>query len=216
MENDPITIKIDHREEASGIGEILSTDYRIEVIKTNLHVGDYIVNDNVIVERKTAVDFIVSTFDGRLFQQAERMKRYVKPVLFIVEGRNVYEVGSKVHKHSIKGAIVSITTAWRIPIIFSEDLNDTALFLWLIGNQMRDRGREVPAGWKKIPKGIKKRRLRILESFPEIGPHLAKNILEHFGTIERALAASEKELCEVPGIGKKKAKIIRKLIKGEE
>ena len=54
--------------------------------------------------------------------------------------------------------------------------------------------------------------LFIVESLPNIGPVNAKNLLEHFGTVGRIINASEKELQEVEGIGKKTAENIRSVI----
>jgi Fanconi anemia group M protein len=54
--------------------------------------------------------------------------------------------------------------------------------------------------------------LFIVESLPNIGPVNAKNLLKHFGTVSKVFNASENELQEVEGIGKKTAKEIRKVM----
>ncbi len=43
---------------------------------------------------------------------------------------------------------------------------------------------------------------------------LAKRLLEHFGTPEKIMCASEKDLQQVHGIGKEKAKAIRRVLSG--
>ena len=57
--------------------------------------------------------------------------------------------------------------------------------------------------------------LFIVESLPNIGPVNAKNLLSHFGTVSNVLNASESELQEVEGIGKKTAENIRKVIESK-
>lgn len=47
---------------------------------------------------------------------------------------------------------------------------------------------------------------------PNIGPVNAKNLLEHFGTVANIINASESQLQEVEGIGKKTAANIRKVV----
>ena len=54
--------------------------------------------------------------------------------------------------------------------------------------------------------------LFIIESLPNIGPVNAKNLLEHFGTVANIINASESQLQEVEGIGKKTAVNIRKVV----
>ena len=54
--------------------------------------------------------------------------------------------------------------------------------------------------------------LFIVESLPNIGPVNAKNLLQHFGSVSNVLNASESELQQVEGIGKKTAENIRKVV----
>lgn len=46
-----------------------------------------------------------------------------------------------------------------------------------------------------------------------IGPRLRKSLLEHFGSARAALAASSRELCDVPGIG---AKLSRSIVESRQ
>jgi ERCC4-type nuclease len=48
-----------------------------------------------------------------------------------------------------------------------------------------------------------------------VGPKLAKALLEHFGNVENVVNANERELLEVNGMGKKRAKSIRNVLKAE-
>ena len=64
----------------------------------------------------------------------------------------------------------------------------------------------------KKPVNMWEQQLFIVESLPNIGPVNAKKLLEHFGTVSKIINASENELMEVEGIGKKTAKNIRKVV----
>ena len=64
----------------------------------------------------------------------------------------------------------------------------------------------------KKPVSLMEQQLFIVESLPNIGPVNAKNLLLHFGTVSNILNASESDLQEVEGIGKKTAKEIRKVL----
>ena len=65
---------------------------------------------------------------------------------------------------------------------------------------------------EKKPVNLWEQQLFIIESLPNIGPVSAKKLLEHFGTVSNVLNASEDELQEVEGIGKKTAENIRKVL----
>jgi len=48
-----------------------------------------------------------------------------------------------------------------------------------------------------------------------VGPTVARNLLRHFGSIEKAMTAPEEELREVALVGPKIAERIRELVGGE-
>jgi len=52
----------------------------------------------------------------------------------------------------------------------------------------------------------------VVESLPMVGPKLAKALLAHFGSVEALAAAPEKDLAAVPGVGAKRAKVIRAVL----
>ncbi|MBP7653172.1 hypothetical protein KA977_07100 [Candidatus Dependentiae bacterium] len=61
-------ITIDYREEHSGILELFKTSgEEFKILK--LEYGDYLISNQLAIERKTADDFVVSIIDGRLFKQ---------------------------------------------------------------------------------------------------------------------------------------------------
>ncbi len=68
-----ITIICDHREDRSGISSALK-QHGVCVKMKQLNAGDYIINDHIIVERKTKEDFVPSLINNRLFEQCRRLK----------------------------------------------------------------------------------------------------------------------------------------------
>lgn len=52
------------------------------VIIRMLPIGDYIFNDTLCIEYKSAIDFIGSVMDGRVFKQSNRMREY--PYSYVV------------------------------------------------------------------------------------------------------------------------------------
>ncbi|MEA1898429.1 MAG: ERCC4 domain-containing protein, partial [Bacteroidota bacterium] len=129
-----IKIIADYREKPSGIPDLLlNRGVNIEV--SELKSGDYSINSKILVERKTKDDFVQSLISNRLFGQCQRMKRSNEYPLLIIEG-NPYETQHKVNKQAIKGAILSVSVAWQIPVFFTINKEETAEILIMAGKQM--------------------------------------------------------------------------------
>lgn len=79
-----MNLKIDNREAITRIESACQyfSDYTIET--GSYPVGDFIFDDKVVFEYKTAHDIISSIIDGRVFRQVERMKQYPFHYVIIV------------------------------------------------------------------------------------------------------------------------------------
>ena len=207
-----IIIEVDHRERGVGIIEALRDHEDIVVEEKCLSIGDYLINKHIAVERKTTKDFVLSIIDGRLFSQASRLKRYAEIQFMVIEGMGLFHSGCQVDPQAIKGAIVSLSISWQIPLIFSKTPQGTAEILIIAGiHDVKCRNDTLKRGGRK-PKRMQTRKLYLLQGLPGIGPRMAKRMLEYFGSVENVFAADEQELTRVEGIGKKKAAKIRAII----
>ena len=116
-------IKVDYREKASGLIDLLEReDITVEVKKVTY--GDYIINEFITVERKTAKDFLISIIDGRLFSQLSNLKKHCINPILLIEG-NPYKTDLDFDPMAIKGALVSTEAIWYIPAMFSRSKEDT-------------------------------------------------------------------------------------------
>ncbi|ASJ02484.1 DEAD/DEAH box helicase [Thermococcus profundus] len=205
-----IVVYVDNRELRSGVPKHLR-ELGAEVEVRTLDVADYVVSEDVGIERKSANDFIQSIIDGRLFDQVDRLKRaYEKPVI-IIEG-NLYGIRN-VHPNAIRGAIAAVTLDWGVPILFSSGPEETAQFIYLLAKrEQEERKKEVRVRSEKKALTLAERQRLIVEGLPNVSATLAKRLLRHFGSVERVFTATEEELKEVEGIGPKKAREIRKVI----
>jgi ERCC4-type nuclease len=205
-----IVVYVDNRELRSGVPKHLKGLGADVEIRT-LDVADYVVSEDVGIERKSANDFIQSIIDGRLFDQVERLKRaYEKPVI-IIEGE-LYGIRN-VHPNAIRGAIAAVTLDWGVPILFSSGPEETAQFIYLLAKrEQEERKKEVRLRSEKKALTLAERQRLIVEGLPNVSATLAKRLLKHFGNVERVFTATEEELKEVEGIGPKKAKEIRRVI----
>jgi Fanconi anemia group M protein len=202
-----LRIIVDYREKASGLVDLLKqANFDIEV-KT-IKYGDYVINDSITIERKTAHDFIVSIIDGRLFGQVSNLKRHCSSPVLLVEG-NPYKTDLDMDPEAIKGALISTQVIWYVPVIYSRSKEDSANIMQMIGRQdasSRDK-LVLRAGYR--PKRLRSKQLFVLQGLPKVGPTTAKRLLERFKSVKNVINAPIEELQQVEGIGVVSAKAIR-------
>jgi len=187
----------------------------LEVTLRNLEVGDYAISERVAVERKTARDFVSSIIDPQrnLFRQmADLARTYDRPIL-ILEGRDFYS--TQMSPASIQGAMASVAIDYGVPIIPTEDQNETANVIALLVRRENKEGREPKAHGHKTARTLKEQQEYLISAIPSVGPRVARNLLRHFGSIQQVMTASVEELREVTLVGPKIAERIRELVGGE-
>ncbi len=70
-----VNVIADDREQQCGVLQALNEMDHVETQVWRLELGDYLVENRLLVERKTLSDFAISIVDGRLFSQATRLFR---------------------------------------------------------------------------------------------------------------------------------------------
>ena len=203
-----LRIVVDEREKKSGIpGLLKGIGINLE-IKT-LPIGDYIVAPETVVERKTISDLVSSVFDGRLFDQCNRLKEHYQFPILLIEG-NIDEIEELTENSLVfYGAISSIALDFKIPVIHTPNASHTAkLLMSMCSRKDASKGPFI----KKIRKSndVQKQQLSILCSLPGVGEKTAIRMLEKFGTPLRVLSSSTTELSKVGGLGEARAKNIKK------
>jgi ERCC4-related helicase/ERCC4-type nuclease len=208
-----IIIYVDSREQASSVTKNLF-EKECKVIMKQLPVGDYILSNDVCVERKTTQDFLDSMLDGRLFKQLiDLRENYPKP-LIILEG-NINDLFNlrNLQKSSIIGALTSIVLNYQVPILTTKDAEETAQYLINIAKrEQQGIDKEIKLRMGKKGLTLSDQQQFIIEGLPLVGPTLAQNMLGEFKTIKNIVNATEEDLQNVANLGKLKAKKIRKIL----
>ena len=208
-----LRIVVDEREKKSGIPDLLKGIGINLEIKT-LPVGDYIVAPETVVERKTISDLISSIFDGRLFDQCNRMKEHYQFPILIIEG-DIDEIEELTENPLVfYGAISSIAIDFKIPVIPTPNATHTSkLLISMCSRKDASKGPFI----KKIRKSndLQKQQLSMLCSLPGVGEKTAVRMLEKFGTPLSVLSSSIIELSKVSGLGEARAKNIKKVLQAQ-
>jgi Fanconi anemia group M protein len=204
---------MDYREKTSGLIDLLQeTELILEV--GLVPYADYIINDAITIERKTARDFLISIIDGRLFNQLSNLKKHCLRPLLLLEG-NPYETDLAFDPLAIKGALLSTQAIWYIPVIFSRSKEETRDLFLMLGRQEESNLDVAPLRGGYRPKRLKSRQLYLIQGLPQVGTTLAKRLLEHFGSVAGIVNATIAELICVEGIGQVAAKAIREILDEE-
>jgi len=203
-----IKIIVDHREPDEIINQLQNLGAVVSV--KQIELGDYLTSERTVIERKSKQDFEQSIINQRLFRQMNNLKEWYDNVIIIVEGAEPY---LRLRYDAILGAYASIITDFHCSLFFTRDKDGTAGMVYAIAKHEQIA--------KKQPLNIVGKRKRftlsehqraVIESLPKIGPQLAISLLNHFKSIKSIANANVKELMEVPGVGRKKAEEIVRVI----
>ncbi len=209
-ERDMVKIIIDHRE--SELFDEYFEEMGAVVKRQVLDMGDFICSSKLVVERKTRADFESSIIDGRLFSQLQELSSNYPVVVLVVEGSKT-EAPERIRKEAVLGAYATIMSDYGVSLVFTRDIRSTAELIFALGKHeqlARKHPMRLFAKRKTLTPSQTQR--SVVEMFPMVGPKLARTLLLHFGNIENIVNASEKELLEVPGMGKKRARVLKSLL----
>lgn len=209
-----VDLKIDFREQRSGIvEEIGRLKDNITFVMVTLPTGDYLIEDKIIVERKTLSDFLISIKNGRIFQQAYRIAQSGKNGLIILEGDKSMVDSSSMSRKAVQGALIHLELFIGIPVIRSLNIQETAALLVDIFHQCQQIQLPRQKHIVSVSPGIRinkkqRRKLFLVQNLPGIGTKKGLALLRSFNSIENIINASQADLTKVKGIGKKLADCI--------
>lgn len=145
-------LSVDHSERHSGLLDAVHLSGKFDVRMAHLDTGDYLIANEVLVERKSVADLAVSLVDGRLFPQVARLAHSQYRSLLLIEGPTPASIPD-IHPHSLEGALVSIAAMWRLPVLQSSDSEQSARMLRFLADQVRGPHERILRRFDRKPKG---------------------------------------------------------------
>lgn len=108
-----------------------------DVVPLTLEIGDYVLSDEVCVERKTVADLISSFADGRLYKQCTNMQEhYAVPVLLIEFSPDAFylqlrhEIGPTISHEALSSKLALLVLHFpTLRIFWSRDTAQTLSFV---------------------------------------------------------------------------------------
>ena len=206
-----IRLHVDHAERQSALFDAVQRSGAFDVRVLRLVTGDYLIDHEVLIERKTIADFAISLVDGRLFPQVARLARSRYRSVLLIEGPQPAAMPD-LHPHAVDGTLVSLAAMWRLPVLHSRDPDHSLRILRFLADQVSQRRDHVLRRFGRKPKRLASRRLFVLQGLPGVGPAIARRLLHQFGSVEGAIAADEAALTAVRGLGPRAAARIREVV----
>ncbi|WP_158861324.1 ERCC4 domain-containing protein [Lunatibacter salilacus] len=202
----PLQVSIDDRESVALEDEFRKLGNMI-VCRQRMDVGDYLLDSDLLVERKTIPDFCHSIKDGRLFKQAKLLATSPIPAIYILEGRNRQFKDTDFTRQAIQGILISLSLAFRLPIIKTKNYPESVQVMLQCFKQLtKDRLEEqrfFPQSYTKKQPPLHIQRVQILKGFPGVGVDRAERMLAKFDSLYAVFTAENEALLNVPGLGKK-------------
>ncbi|OPZ68439.1 MAG: excinuclease ABC subunit C [bacterium ADurb.Bin478] len=212
MQDTLIPVIADDREKKSDVVDELLRLPQVRLTIQRLPVGDYLVADRLLFERKTLVDLVASIKDGRLFTQARRLAAAKGIPALILQGTGSDLRSQGMSREAIQGALVSLAFRFGIPVLRARDGRECVSLMLYAAGQTADGKKVLLRRPAALGKSKQRRQLYILQGLPGVGDARSRHLLERFQTPANVFTASVDELKQVQGIGRIQAEKIYSLI----
>lgn len=178
------------------------------------------------IQRKTVADLVASVLDGRLHEGTLKMTNSLWCRTLILEGHPQWSSegqllgfnATRFSRDALWGILLSLQ-ARGVWVTTTSNLDETIewvqyLAKWAMKPDHTSlETRPGPAS----PWGVTTSRdwnIHVLQGFSGVGPGVAANIVDHFGCLPLQWTCTEKDLQQVEGIGKVRAKKLIEALEG--
>lgn len=220
--HDSLSVVVDSREPEQ-LDEWFDMHDDVAVVdREQLAVGDVVVDDAVVFERKAPNDFVQSIRDRRLENQIGKMYDAYGPErsYLLIEG-NVQDIAelrfSGMNVEAVYGYIGSICARYQMIPLFTGRREWEIDLVTRIARKHKETTERVIRKPESTPTKKSHSYFRkMVMQLDGIGPKTAKAITTSFAGPEPFVTASEERLQQVDGIGPKRAEQIHAAVTGEQ
>nr|WP_296750918.1 ERCC4 domain-containing protein [Thioalkalivibrio sp.] len=174
-----------------------------------MDLGDYLLPGDLIVERKSATDLILSVVDRSLWDKVAKLRSQHERVVYIVEG-DLYTARFHQQALDIHRALAMMVVTHGVTVLPSPDADNSGMLIYLLGLAAA----EGAAATERPDKPTIRRdaQLYLLASLPGVDADRAEALLRHFGSARAVLAADADTLAQVEGMDAERAARIAEVL----
>ncbi len=174
-------------------------------------IDRYILGPQLAVERRTARTFLLGIQDKTLFTSAIYLREHFEIPILIVEGSIDYGT-TGFHPQAVRGALSSMMLEYGVSVLSTPDEGETAQLLAMMARHAQAGIPEISLVPKRKAVILPDLQRRVVEMLPGCGRVTARDLLQHFGSVERIVSAGQTELQHVRGIGRTRAAEIHRVL----
>jgi len=178
------------------------------------NVDRYILSKRLAVERRTGGGFLKGIMEKTLFTSAIYLREHFRIPVLVVEGKVNYEY-SGFDPQAVRGALSSMMILYGINVLSTPDVEETAALLAMMARQEQVGIPEISLIPKRKATDLADLQRRMIEMLPGCGMVMARQLLQHFGSVQRIVNATEDELLAERGIGARKSRQMVKVLQAE-
>nr|QEE16299.1 hypothetical protein DSAG12_02129 [Candidatus Prometheoarchaeum syntrophicum] len=174
------------RNEIRAVFETIPCHLQIET----LDIADYVISNDIAIERKRGDDLVASICDNRFFSQLQHLKKhYTKPLIILENPTKMFE-RKGVYEASIYGAMLYAIYKMKIPLFPTRDARETAETIWSFAKFV-----QKSAPFEYVPIKIEQEKISrdsqlfFLEGLCQVSEKKARILLDHFKTPYNVLQA---------------------------
>jgi len=155
------------------------------------NVDRYVLSKRLVVERRTGSGFVTGIMDKTLFTSAIYLREHFRIPVLIVEGRVNYEY-SMMDPQAVRGAMSSMLLQYGVSVLATENADETAALIGMMAGQEQIGIPEISLVPKRKATTLDDMQRRVIEMLPGCRMVLARELLQHFGSVRRIAETTTK------------------------
>jgi Fanconi anemia group M protein len=182
---------------------LLNINNSVTINTKQLHLGDTIINNNVIIERKTLTDLASSIKDGRYREQSFRLQKAREEgnkIIYMIEGVLDLYVGS-IPKETLVRTFYSLMNK-GFNVFLTKNVKETAYFILQFSEKIKNTEKKDVGNYEDIEGVVHKQKntnltrdnisIFMLSQLPGISNVTATIIMDNFKHISNLIKELEK------------------------
>jgi ERCC4-type nuclease len=174
----------------------------------------YVISNSLVIERRTGSTFIQGILDKTIFLNAIELRENFDRNVLIIEGILDYSYRA-INPQAVRGAISALIVLYQSSILQTADIHETAAIIRMLTEHEINGVPPISLVPKRKAVDLADMQRRVIEMLPGVGRVLARDLLQHYGSIRRIMEEPKDKLEELRGIGHKKAEEIHQVFNSE-
>ena len=184
------------------------------IVEDEGNVDRYILSKRLAVERRTGSSFLKGIMEKTLFTSAIYLREHFRIPILVVEGRVGYDY-TGFDPRAVRGAMTSMMLEYGLSVLATPTVEETVALIAMMARQEQIGIPEISLIPKRKAADLPDIQRRVVEMLPGCGMVMARELLQHFGSVRRVMGSTPDELRSMRGIGGKKAADMHKVINAE-